>query len=88
MVPPGMVVEKDVVRFGQTVVVVRLGKFVGVLVETVESVSIIFSILSRNDFLSLISSLLSKFPDVPKNALMKTSTTNIINDFMLNNDLW
>ena len=46
MVPPGMVVEKDVVRFGQTVVVVRLGKFVRVLVETVESVSIIFSILS------------------------------------------
>ena len=81
VIPPGIAVEKEVVKLGQTVVVVRLGRFVGVLVVTLESVSIILNILSRKDFLSLIS-----FPDVHKNALMKTST-NIINDFISNNDL-
>ena len=86
MIPPGVAVEKEVVKLGQTVVVVRLGRFVGVLVVTLESVSIILNILSRKDFLSLISSLYSKFPDVHKNALMKTNT-NIINDFISNNDL-
>ena len=86
VIPPGVAVEKEVVKLGQTVVVVRLGRFVAVLVVTLESVSIILNILSRKDFLSLISSLYSKFPDVPKNALMKTST-NIINDFISNNDL-
>ena len=87
VIPPGIAVEKEVVKLGQTVVVVRLGRFVGVLVVTLESVSIILNILSRKDFLSLISSLYSKFPDVHKNALMKTSSTNIINDFISNNDL-
>ena len=81
VIPPGIAVEKEVVKLGQTVVVVRLGRFVGVLVVTLESVSIILNILSRKDFLSLIS-----FSDVHKNALMKTST-NVINDFISNNDL-
>ena len=52
VIPPGIAVEKEVVKLGQTVVVVRLGRFVGVLVVTLESVSIILNILSRKDFLS------------------------------------
>ena len=48
LVIPGMVVEKEVVRFGQTVVVARFGKFLAILVVTVESGLIIPSIILCN----------------------------------------
>ena len=63
-----VVVEQEVVRFGQTVVVVEIVVEPGVLV-LVESVSIILRSFSRKD--------------AQKHALMK-NRSNMMNDFMFN----